>query len=192
METGAGLYELDGKAIGVPGQSVEAGTVANVAEDVIGHIICPSGHILWLRPCILLHTVQICSSSEIAHGTAERLNDLQDVRLQPSHRTVGECLREHSPLPSMKALVNGTVSAPCSFGSREDRVETGFPDIGFETVNALQGSVCVYGDGIRAIADYIAVLLVEMVEIEVSMSGPGVVDRVEVCHAAKERTWVLG
>lgn len=82
--------------------------------------------------------------------------------------------------------------APGSFTSRECRVEISFLNVRLETIDAVQGRICIDGDGIWTVADDISMSLMQTVEIQVSGTFPGMIHRIPICDTSKERTGVLG
>lgn len=82
--------------------------------------------------------------------------------------------------------------APGSFTSREHRIEISFLNIRLETIDTVQGRVCIDGDGIWTVADDISMFMMQPVEIQVSGTFPGMIHRIPICDTSKERTGVLG
>ena len=113
------------------------------------------------------------------------------MRLEATHGIVGESLGQDSSFSSMQILVNGAVSAIRSWIHWKCRIEIGFFDIGFESIDLLQCRIGVYGKTVRSVSNEIAVLLVKTVEIKVSSAIPGLMDGIPVCETSKKRSRIL-
>jgi len=81
---------------------------------------------------------------------------------------------------------------PGSFTGREYRVEIGFLDVGLETINSMQGRICIDRDGVWTIADDISIFSMQPVKVQVPSTFPGMVHRIPIGNTSKERAGVLG
>lgn len=92
----------------------------------------------------------------------------------------------------MDGLVDGSVSAEGSLGSREDGVEVGLLDVGFEAVDVSQRCVGVDGDAVGSKADDVAVDSVDAPELQMAVAFPCVVDIVPVRDLSQQGARVAG
>lgn len=92
----------------------------------------------------------------------------------------------------MACFVDRAVGVERVFGRRENGIELRFLDIGSMAVDRLQRGIGIDGDAVRSKSEDRAVLLMTAVEIEMSVSIPGMVDGVPVRDFCEERPRILG
>lgn len=76
----------------------------------------------------------------------------------------------------MQSLVDGAVCAPCSLLGWERRVEIRLLDIGLEAIDGLKRRIAVERDTVWPKPYNVSVLLMELVEVDMAMAGPCLVD----------------
>ena len=134
-------------------QHVESLSKAQVSKNIHSKVITPVGHISGAGPSLGLNA-GIFTTNLLGEST----NISEDISLHLLHCTIREGMGQNTTLPSMQLFVTSVMGV----GSGMDKgiVELGLADIGFESVDLLQGRVRVDADGVGAKADNLAILLV--------------------------------
>ena len=143
-----------------------------------------------LSPVLLINCILI-SAAAAPKQLTPHTHVRQNILLQIANRIIRESRAHHPPLARMLHLINRTVHTDCRRGRRKRLVKVRFLDIAPEAVYRLEPGRRVDGQQIRTQPDIWAVLLVSVVECEMSRSAVGVVCEPDIRDFGKEGAGVV-
>lgn len=181
--------EGEGGGIRGAGERLEGFAVADVADNVVAEVVCPMRHVAGRRPSLFRGLGNGGIGRSAHQAVAEDVDVGSDVWLESLQRAIGESLAAHSSFSSSGAIIDGTEDVG---GDVAVFVIVRFSGVGFASIDLMVRGIAVEAKIVGSNSDDGSIAFVEPVKVQVSLTSPGVVERIGIGNSRKERAWVFG